>query len=385
MVEGTPVAYVQLRATYFHEADSAIGFADWNSPDKVASAADFQQAANKIDYTFNWFYADNEDIAYFNSGANPVRAAGTDPNLPIMGEPQYVWQGFDPDTFTFDHAPFAEHAQVLNQDYITSWNNKQAPGFTASDDTFSYGSVHRSEPLDDRILARIEGPGTITRAGLVDAMEDAATVDLRGDKVLPYALRVVRSGGLKFKSKKVRKAVRALSDWQKSGAHRRDPDGDGVYARGRAVRLMDAWWPRLVSAQFRPQLGNDLYDSIAGIIGIDDPPGPGGSAYISGWFGYVEKDLRSLLGEPVEGAYSREYCGAGSLAECRTALRRSLVQAVRHSSPEEVYNVPDCAEGDIQWCHDAIRHTSFGLVRQPPIAWQNRPTFQQVVEVQGHR
>jgi hypothetical protein len=273
---------------------------------------------------------------------------------------------------------------VINQPYLTSWNNKQAPGFRASDDTFSYGSVHRSEPLDDRIRAGTAGDETMTRAELVDAMEDAATVDLRGDKVLPYALRIVRGGG-KIRSKRVRRAIKALAQWHRSGAHRRDPDGDGDYARSRAVRLMDAWWPRLVSAQFRPELGNNLYARIGNIIGIDNPPGPRGSAYISGWFGYSEKDLRSVLGASVDGPYSREYCGGGSLQQCRTALRKSLANAVRHSAPDEVYPLSECAEGDAQWCHDAIRHTAFGFIKQPAIAWQNRPTFQQVLAIQGHR
>ena len=49
-------------------------------------------------------------------------------------------------------------------------------------------------------------------------------------------------------------------------------------------------------------------------------PWRGGSAYISGWYGYVDKDLRSLLDQPVEAPYSRRYCGAGVLATCRDAL-----------------------------------------------------------------
>ncbi len=43
---------------------------------------DFINAAYKIDYTFNWFYANNKHIAYFNSGLNPVRAPHTDPLFP---------------------------------------------------------------------------------------------------------------------------------------------------------------------------------------------------------------------------------------------------------------------------------------------------------------
>ena len=46
----------------------------------------FQRAASKIGYTFNWFYADAEHIAYFNSGANPVRAEGVNHDFPVGGQ-----------------------------------------------------------------------------------------------------------------------------------------------------------------------------------------------------------------------------------------------------------------------------------------------------------
>ncbi|MFL5891852.1 MAG: hypothetical protein ACJ75I_03845, partial [Solirubrobacterales bacterium] len=41
--------------------------------------------------------------------------------------------------------------------------------------------------------------------------------------------------------------------------------------------------------------------------------------------------------------------------------------------------------GDSQMCHDAIRFTTVGAVGVDPIEWVNRPTWQQAVEVQGHR
>jgi hypothetical protein len=38
-----------------------------------------------------------------------------------------------------------------------------------------------------------------------------------------------------------------------------------------------------------------------------------------------------------------------------------------------------------QDCYDRIVFRPLGGATQPMIAWQNRPTYQQVVEVQGHR
>ena len=44
----------------------------------MRDAGDFQRAASMIGYTFNWFYVDAEHVAYYNSGANPMRAKGVD-------------------------------------------------------------------------------------------------------------------------------------------------------------------------------------------------------------------------------------------------------------------------------------------------------------------
>jgi hypothetical protein len=36
-------------------------------------------------------------------------------------------------------------------------------------------------------------------------------------------------------------------------------------------------------------------------------------------------------------------------------------------------------------CFDAIRFRTTGGVTQPDMVWQDRPTFQQAVQIQGHR
>jgi len=90
------------------------------------------------------------EIGYFNSGANPVADPRVDPALPV--DAAYEWRNFDPQANTADYTPAAAHPQVANQDFITSWNNKQAPRFSASNS--QYASVYRSQLLD----ARISGP-----------------------------------------------------------------------------------------------------------------------------------------------------------------------------------------------------------------------------------
>jgi acyl-homoserine lactone acylase PvdQ len=407
VVRGEPHVYTSLRVTYFHEVDSALGFSDFNNPDKVNSPQSFMEAACRIDYTFNWFYIDSQHIAYFNSGKNPVRAPKVNPNFPTSGD--HPWQGFNPELNETDKLPCDQHPQVIDQQYLTSWNNKQAKQYSAADGNFGFGSVYRVEPLDERIQAAIAGPETMTPGELVSAMEDAGTVDLRGDSVLPLALKVIRKGG-PVQSEQLRSAIETLSAWEQAGAHRRDADGDGVYEHSEAIRIMDAWWRPWVEAQFKPILGNQLFLAIEDQLPIDDGNRAAhmGSAFQSGWWGYISKDLRTLLSKKkgkkkgkgggkafaskkkgkknkVRGRYSRIYCGGGKLRRCREALLVSLQQALATPVSELYPPVEGCTQGDNQWCYDAIEFRPVGLIEQPFIHWINRPTFQQVVEIFEHR
>ena len=219
-VGGRPVLFTKNRSTYGNEAGSALGFMQFNDPDRIHSAADFQKAAANIGYTFNWFYTDKDSIAYFNSGDNPVRAAGADPNLPTWSGVRVA--GLEPGHEPRQLHPAGQHPQGVNQDYLTSWNNKQAPGYSASDGQWGYNAVYRSQPLDDRIKAVINSGQKFTRGKLVEAMEDAATVDLRGDQVLPYLLRVLKSAPITDPA--VADAVAKLTAWQQAGAHRKSPE-----------------------------------------------------------------------------------------------------------------------------------------------------------------
>jgi acyl-homoserine lactone acylase PvdQ len=84
-VGGQPVALVTQRSTYTGELDSAIGFMRINDPAYTHDAASFQRAFEGVDYSCNWFYADDRDISYFGSALLPDRAGGVSPDLPRVG------------------------------------------------------------------------------------------------------------------------------------------------------------------------------------------------------------------------------------------------------------------------------------------------------------
>ncbi|MEU6542244.1 penicillin acylase family protein [Streptomyces sp. NPDC046859] len=387
-VGGKKVAYTSLRSSYLHEVDSIIGFQMLNDPDYVKGPADFQRATQHINFTFNWFYADSAHTAYHNSGDNPVRAAGVDADFPVWARPAHEWQGWDPAGNTARYTPPSEHPSSVDQDYYISWNNKQAADYSTA--PWGDGSVHRGDLLDDRVRALV-GKGGVTRAALVKAMADAGLADLRAEDVLPGLLRVVTSAPVT--DSQAAAAVTRLQAWVAAGARRTETSaGSKKYADADAIRILDAWWPRLVKAQFEPGLGSTLYTVMQRNLPVDEAPSAGhgptgshaGSSFQYGWWSYVDKDIRAVLGEPVRGPLDRVYCGGGSLTACRDLLISTLKEAAGRTAAQVYPGDDQCAAGD-QWCADAIVQRTLGGIRHGKISWQNRPTYQQVVEFTSHR
>jgi hypothetical protein len=361
--------------------DSAVGFARLQDPSYVHDAKTFQQAVSAIDYTFNWFYTDSRDIGYFSSGLLPKRAAGYDWDLPRWGDVAYDDQGF---------LGFDQHVRAINPStgYMVSWNNKPAPGFSAADNGWGYGPVYRSLALEDEVKARIAGSSKVTRPKLVEAMIAGATVDVRAKYDLPYVLDVLGTPS----DPQDAKAVALLRAWVKDGSHRVDRARTGAYAHQSAIDLLDVWWePTAAGATGTFSLPKDVLRGTLGDLtdalphGLDDHPRIGLGSAFNGvpWYGYVSKDLRQVLGRPVAGRYSRTYCGAGTLATCRTQLRASLHAAVQAALTQQ--SKTDVAALTYDKTKDDIRHTTAGIVGVRGIDWQNRPTFQQAVHFTSHR
>ncbi|MFD0819657.1 penicillin acylase family protein, partial [Micromonospora zhanjiangensis] len=396
-VAGRPVAFTQLRSTYRHEADSAIGFQAFNDPVAMGSASGFLASAADVKFAFNWFYVNSTDTAYFNSGDNPVRPAGANPNLPTRAEPAYEWSGWNADTNVATYTPAARHPQAVNQDYFVSWNNKQAKDYSAADGNFSFGAVHRGDLLDRRIRQAL-AVGPVDRAAANRVVLDAAVTDQRAENLLPELLRLLAGQPGQEAN------VARLTEWQAAGAKRVETSyGSKIYRYADAIRLFDAWWPRLVAGVFRPGLGDDVYASLVNILSINESPSGGqngdtsggppsanqaqshkGSSFQFGWWGYLDKDLRQVLGDPVGGGLGRMYCGGGDRAACGRVLADTLTAAAAEPATVTYPGDADCAAGD-QWCADSIIQSPLGGITHDKISWQNRPTFQQVVSFPAKR
>ena len=391
-VGGEPVALAIQRSTFFGEPDSVTTFVAV-SRNEVVDPESFFEAFNGLTGVFNWMYVDSANIAYFNSGLLPKRAAGIHPDLPQWGTGEYDWQqtktgAINPD-FSFDNfLPLESHPHEANpaSGYIVQWNNGQAPGFWAHDTQTGWGPTYRSVMLASRLQAfrAQDGEPLHTRASMVEAMIDAGTTDLRGEVVLPELFAVL--GDVSDLAPFEQEVVQLMKDWvvngpSELGSMRRDRDGPGLdtaslrYEDREAVAFMDAWWNHLVD-EVLPQI-TEVEDLGVMVGGRHNAPGGGGSAFQGGYYGYVLRVLQMARGESAA-AYRQLRCaGTGELADCRTAVVASLQAAIADLGTDMSLWDPTL-EAD-----DAINHTALGLADPPNIHWQNRPTWQQVAQPTG--
>ena len=263
--DGTPIAIARKRSTYGDEISSAIGFQRLNDPAVMrAGYPAFKTAAGAhIGFTFNWFYVDGVTIGYQHSCKCPLRAHGVDPDLPTLGTGKWDWTGF--------LAPSRQPSDVNpSRGYITSWNNKQAPGFRASDAQFSYGPVYRVQLLNQGVeqafkTARSRGLNARRRRQADDERGDPRPP--RASQVLPRLLALLTPGSepadLDPRALDLRER---LEIWSKEagGPHRHAKTRGAPYTDPVAIAALDAWWPQVTTAVFGPSTGTPFSSAQAG-------------------------------------------------------------------------------------------------------------------------
>ena len=202
----------------------------------------------------------------------------------------------------------------------------------------------------------------------VSVMNRAATEDVRSP-VWPVVSQVLHTGAAP--NARDAQVVALLDDWVRRDAPVLDADDSGQYDEA-GPTIMNALWGPIADAVMRPQFG-ELTADLDAIRGLGSLSGES----------YVDKDLRTLLGQPVHGKFHLRYCGKGDLTACRTSLWAAV---------DGVTALLAAAQGpDPAAWRSAARRTGFtpGLIPDT-FRLTNRPTFQQVLELprrprHGHR
>ncbi|MBY0279618.1 penicillin acylase family protein [Candidatus Binatia bacterium] len=343
-VDGKPYALSRRRSTFGRDALNLIALKRMTEG-RASTPSRFWQTANQFGFTFNWAYVSRQATAYFSSGLLPRRPRGLDRRLPTLGNGRYEWLGYLQER-QHPHDVSGPDGLLLN------WNNRSAPGFMHGDDE-PYGSVQRVENFD-------KWPAKPVITDNVGIMNRAATEDVRAS-VWPVISRTLRRADAP--SARDQQVLDIMDDWIERDAPRIDVDGDGKFDDAGAV-IMDAVFRPIVEAVLSPVLG-DLVDDVNDVRGLNGLEGAS----------YVDKDLRTLLGEPVTGRYHVRYCGGGSLSACTASLWQ-----VVHATADQL--AADQGKADpSQWRKDASTTGFVPNVLPDRFPTTNRPTFQQVLEL----
>jgi acyl-homoserine lactone acylase PvdQ len=340
-VGGRRVAISTKRSTHGRELLSTLAFQDLNM-NRVHDPQSFFRAMNQLEYTFNWFYADDRDIAMFSSGRLPIRAPDVASGLPTDGSGAHEWRGFE---------PLSAHVRGVNpkSGVILNWNNKPGHEYSSADNQWSFGPVQRVQLLEAQIAKR----KVHTLATVVAAMNAAATQDIRAVEILPALSNLLGPAPNAFDGE----LLSRLNAWRAAGSSRLDRDGDGKIDDPGAA-IMDAAWPLIADALVRPRVGA-LTDRLKTIIAVNNPANSQGSSYAGSWYSYVARQIAEVPRD-------------------RTPLWAALDAAGQNLAAEQG---PD----PTRWRADATKERlTFGFL--PMTArWTNRPTFQQVITFVGHR
>ncbi len=360
----------------------------------VDSPQTFQAAANKIGFTFNWFYADDQHIAYFNSGAEPDPARRRGSELPGRRSeerhPYACLAGLRPGDPHRDRRPSPSTRRCSTRTTSragTTSRRRPSVRLTSESLRSDKGSIAGRA----RIEAGIDGAETMTRADLVNAMEDAATVDLRGAEVLPKALKVVKSGQGQAQQEGRRRGGHAEDLAEVGRASPRLPTPTASTRRRRRSGSWTPGGPAWSRREFKPTLGDaTLHPDPAD----DRARQPGRCRRLGLQLGLVrvrrQGPAKRSSASPSTAPYSREYCGgreAGRVPRrrCRRSLRGAQARLQRRALRHQCSCTDTrCDQPTPQWCHDSIRSThgrrvsatapdSVGEPPDLPAGWSSSP------------
>jgi len=211
----------------------------------------------------------------------------------------------------------------------------------------------------------------------VSAMNEAATQDVREMTFEPVLSKLLHGG--KAPNARDAKMLALLDAWYSHGGSRLDrTDANGIgNITDPGAAIMDAAWTPLAYAWASTVLGRKLTAQLASFVTPFDSP-PGGQ--YTGWYMWMQKDIRTILGEPVKGKFAVRYCGGGNLAKCRSLMWAAMndagnqLQAKQGSNPS-AWRASATAER-ITFVPGLLPYT---------MRYTNRPTgIQQVISFGGH-
>lgn len=313
---------------------------------RATSVDAFGQAIEKFGCSFHFEYADRDgNIAYWMSGLDPVRAAGSDPRLPLRGDGTQEW----PQPITLKPRSTDRNNA---QGFYGGWNNKSNPtyaeGFNWND--WAFGKAQRGQVVFDYL-------STHDNLSFEDVRDLALWVATTDNKALhggvlwkafaPYFTAAVQAYPTDARSA----ALAMMQSWDQHFVAGGQSQWTAGTLRADAWVLEGEWINQLVTLTFADELG----------------------ASVTADTHLVNVLLHALAGSSsgVVNAYNwfQDRSGSGKPTDPQQLIVLALDNALTKLGPQP-WNV---ARGQI-----VMSHTLIGAVHSAP--YSDRSTYAQCIE-----
>ena len=270
-------------------------------PAQVDSPKSFFKAAAQTPQTFNSFYIDHKHVAEYTSGRLPIRPKSVDPGLPTLGTGQYEWTGLPVRRRSIPgHRSARRDDRQLEQRFrprVRRRGRQLGPQRLGRSASTCWTATSAAEKKNGKwtLAARRRGDERRRDPGRARDRHGAAAARCSRARTAPSphgradARAAGRTGARTAAAgwtatSTARSTTRARRSWTRPGPDRRRVHEAGARPAARRAQLAllaprsAARWP--------------VFD---------------------GWYQYFERDIRGLLGMPVESPFQNSYCGGGNL------------------------------------------------------------------------
>ncbi|WP_256685894.1 penicillin acylase family protein [Halococcus qingdaonensis] len=252
------VAWCQRTTT---RGDELEGVFAWAELGRQESFEEFETQLAEFPFTFNFIYADDEDIAFVHTGKVPDRNPSLDHRFPAPGS-DHRWESMTTGT--------GMNMTVRNPDsgYFVQWNNAPVAGWRAGDAAGRWGSIHRVDLLDDLTQDAI-ADGPLSLDDVAGILRDVATRSPIAGASTPVFVEAAREAGMDAIADELERWAAAEYTWETE---------NGRYLPGFAI--WETVRRELQELAFRDELGDRTpelrFDPPTEIdLGADEDPHAG--------------------------------------------------------------------------------------------------------------
>lgn len=341
------IAWCQRTTT---RGDELTGVFAWAELGRQETFTEFETQLAEFPFTFNFIYADDEDIACLHTGKVPDRNPALDHRFPAPGT-DHRWNSMTTGT------GMGMTVRNPEQGYFSQWNNAPVAGWRAGDVAGRWGSIHRVDVLDELAQDAI-ADGPLSLDDVAGILRDAATRSPIAGASTPAFIETARETGMDAVADELERWADAEYTWDTE---------NGRYLPGFAI------WEEVRKAlqdlAFRDELGDSMpeltFDPPTEIdLAADEDPHAGDHG----------RTLREVtVVNALAGRTSYDWLGENSEDAVRTALERAretLTDRFETADPSEWKREPRATE-----------FMAISAAEAPEIPLVNRGSWNQVVSL----